>query len=142
MKGRPLGSLLHLGAWGEALPWGSLALNLTPPFGRPWQPSILDLSSPSLQDHLLSKLPEPAVHPTPNKRNLRSAALGIPQPLNGCPLDAGGQWIPGLWNVSTSQEGAPAPGQVEPSGEPGRASGEGGPRAWTLPICRAPCGVG
>lgn len=53
--------LLYVGAWDEGLPWGQ-------PDGKPKASlltprSVLDLVSPSLQDHLRSNLPDPSWAP-------------------------------------------------------------------------------
>lgn len=48
--------LLHVGVWDEDLPWGQPVQEPKAPLQTPQ--SILDLVSPSLQDHLRSNLPD------------------------------------------------------------------------------------
>ena len=53
---KALHPLLHVGAWDEDLAWGQPVQEPKAPLRTPQ--SILDLVSPSLQDHLRSNLPD------------------------------------------------------------------------------------
>ena len=97
--------LLHVGAWDEGLPWGQPVQEPKASLRTPR--SVLDLVSPSPQDHLRSNLPDPSwAPPRPPVKGTLGRQLWGPSDFQMPPSGYWGTVVAGMWGILTTWEGA------------------------------------